>query len=216
MLKKQFKLLPKYWGRFMMGSTKLKGNNMVHPSVIEARLAKLNIKISSWFKAELRELQKTLADGEEIVALVTGRYYGGYALLVATNQRMLLIDKKTFFMAFEDIRYDMISEINFNSRLLDSTITLFTINKQHRFTCFKHRHQLRQLTSYVQQRVMQLRDGAPAQPTMLLGSALRQLPGAISHSTHRLIGSAAIHGLAWHNPYTNGPVMVRRQWSRAD
>jgi len=189
---------------------------MVHPSVIEARLAKLNIKISGWFRAELRELQKTLADNEEIIALVAGRYYGGYALLVATSQRMLLIDKKTFFMALEDIRYDMISEIGFNSRLLDSTITLFTVNKQHRFTCYKHRHQLRQLTSYVQQRVMQLRNGQLAQPALPPTSALRRLPGVISHSTPQLIGSAALRGSAWQNPYTNGSVMIRRQWSRAN
>jgi len=191
---------------------------MVHASKIEASLSKLNIKLSGWFRAELRELQQTMTDDEEIVALVCGRYYGGYALLAATNHRVLLIDKKTFFMALEDIRYDMISEINFSSHLLDSTITLFTVNKQHRFTSFKHKNQLRGLTNYVQKRVIQLRSSGPVvqqSPTVsLMPTTSKFWPDHLRQVTHQLIGAAALGGAAWYNPYTNGSVTVRRQWSR--
>lgn len=130
---------------------------MVHISIIEAKISKLGIKISRWFRPEIRELEKILMDDEEIINVVPGRYFGGYALLIATDHRLLMIDKRAFFMNLEDIRYDMISEVDFSSRLLDATITLFTLNKQHRFTSTKYKNHLRVLTAYVQQQVAQLR-----------------------------------------------------------
>jgi hypothetical protein len=130
---------------------------MVHISVIEARLAKLEFKASYWFKPEIRELQHILQDDEQIINCVTGRYFGGFALLVATDRRLLLIDKKIPYLSIEDIRYDMISEINYNSQMFDSSIVIYTINKQHKFSSWKHKHHLRNLTTYAQQKVMELR-----------------------------------------------------------
>ena len=130
---------------------------MVHISEIEARIAQLGIRISRWYSAELRELQHILEEHEKIVALVPGRYFGGYALLIATDHRVLLIDKRTFYLTLEDIRYDMISEIDFSARMFDATLQVFTVNKQHKFTTSKHRRHLRTLTYYVQQQIMYLR-----------------------------------------------------------
>lgn len=131
---------------------------MVHPSLIEARLGELRFRTSRWFKAEIRELQHILMDHEKIIALACGRYFGSFALLVATDQRLLLIDKRVFFMNFEDTRYDMISEIDFNSQAYIATVTIHTLNKTHKFTSIKHRHQLRELTHYVQRRVFEFRN----------------------------------------------------------
>jgi hypothetical protein len=120
-------------------------------------MTQLGINISRWFNAELRELEHILMDDERIVALVPGRYFGGYALLIATDHRVLLIDKRSFFLTLEDIRYDMISEVDFSARMFDSTLQIYTFNKQHRFTSVKHKKHLRTLTVYVQQQIMQLK-----------------------------------------------------------
>ncbi len=133
---------------------------MVHRSVIEAKMTTLGITISRWFRAELKELEHILMDDENIVALVPGRYFGGYALLIATDHRVLLIDKRTFYLTLEDIRYDMISEVDFSARLFDATLQIYTVNKQHRFTTSKHRKHLRTLTVYIQQQIMQLRQSS--------------------------------------------------------
>lgn len=130
---------------------------MVHRSVIEAKISQLGINISRWFNAELKELEHILMDDEKIVALVPGRYFGGYALLIATDHRVLLIDKRSFFLTLEDIRYDMISEIDFSARMFDATLQIWTFNKQHRFTSAKHKKHLRTLTVYVQQQIMLLK-----------------------------------------------------------
>jgi hypothetical protein len=94
---------------------------------------------------------------ETIVALTCGRYFGSFALLVATDQRLLLIDKRVFFMTIEDSRYDMISEIDFNMQVYAANLTIYTMNKTHKFTSVKHKRQLRELTNYVQRRVWEFR-----------------------------------------------------------
>lgn len=130
---------------------------MVHFSIIEARLSKLGVSCSRWFKPEIRELQHILMDDEEIVACAQGRYFGGFALLVATDHRLLLIDKKIPYLTVEDIRYDMIAEIDYGSSIYDATINIYTVNKQFKFSSWKHKHHLRKLVAYAQRRVMELR-----------------------------------------------------------
>jgi hypothetical protein len=184
---------------------------MVHISLIQAQLSKLGVKLSRWYQAELRELQHVLFDHEEIVSIVPGRYFAGYALLVATDQRLLLIDKRTFFLTVDDIRYDMIAETDFSSRLVDATVQIYTLNKQHRFTTFKYKRQLRELTNYVQRRVMDLRQpdsndrlrGQYAHVSSFLPSAnhIHPLPEPKSltaplhsKSLGRIVGAAAMAG----------------------
>jgi hypothetical protein len=109
-------------------------------------------------------------DHEKLIALACGRYFGSFALLVATDQRLLLIDKRVFFMTIEDTRYDMISEIDYNSQVYNATVTVFTINKTHKFTSMKYKKELRDLTTYVQRRVMEIRHqqtNAPGTPDLL-------------------------------------------------
>jgi hypothetical protein len=147
---------------------------MVHPSIIEARLGELKFRSSRWFRAEIHELQHVLMDHEKIIALACGRYFGSFALLVATDQRLLLIDKRVFFMNLEDTRYDMISEIDYNSQAYNATVTIHTINKVHKFTSIKHKQQLRELTNYVQRRVSELRNAPQTEP--MPDNVLSQLP----------------------------------------
>jgi hypothetical protein len=131
---------------------------MVHPSIIEARLGELKFRFSAWFRPEVHELQHILMDHEKIIALACGRYFGSFALLVATDQRLLLIDKRVFFMTIEDTRYDMISEIDYNSQVYSATVTVYTLNKTHKFNTIKYKRELRELTTYVQRRVMEFRN----------------------------------------------------------
>lgn len=211
---------------------------MVQMSIIEARLSQIGFQASRWFKAEIRELQHILMENEQIVGCVQGRYFGGYALLVATDHRLLLIDKKLPYLSIEDIRYDMISEIDYSSQMFDATIHIYTVNKQHRFSSWKHKHYLKKLTSYAQQRVMEVRQyqqytqddnqSTTAAPTLSqaynYGQTLQLTPTLPSRqirerlpSPHmpRSMGATAIMGARrWApNPYTGGSLVMRRQWS---
>lgn len=129
---------------------------MVSSQNVAAQLKKIGVSVKYWGAAEVRELQHVLMTNEEIVGLINGRYENGFATLVATNQRLLLIDKKPLYLTIEDLRYDTVAEIDYSARLLDSTIRVMTFNKALAFTSIRQKR-LRSLANYVQQRVMELR-----------------------------------------------------------
>jgi hypothetical protein len=202
---------------------------MVHISEIQSQLTRLGVHLSRWFTPELKELQQIMMDNEKIIAAAPGRYFSGFALLVATDLRLLLIDKRAFFMTVEDTRYDMVSEVVFSSRLYDATVHIFTLNKQHNFTSIKYKKQLRTLCGYVQQRVWELRQvqnqpdapvAAPVQSSVsppLATASNAGLPDVshalrVPHIPHppkphlpRHIGFAAVNGSRRFSPnaYTN-------------
>lgn len=123
---------------------------------IELELSKLGIRNRIFGKPEVRELVNILTDEETITNAANGRYQGGLALIVTTNHRLLLIDKKLWFMSLEDVRFDMITEVDFAARVFDATISVRTINKVLRFTSM-HQKNLRDLTRYLQDRILELR-----------------------------------------------------------
>lgn len=216
---------------------------MVQRSVIEARLSQLGIKISRWFKPEINELENLLLDDERIISAVPGRYFSGFALLVATERRMLLLDKRAFFMTVEDIRYDMVSQINFSTRFFDATVDFFTLNKEHVFTTIRYKHQLREMVYYVQNRVAEIRQhqglsagtvvqrqNTPLEPVQdtyqtQTTHAFRNIPAHLTTGLHlphkihvpRRVGTAAISGATTKfnpNPYMQ-PFLVGGQVEEA-
>lgn len=124
---------------------------------LEDRLKQIGCNFRFWGRTELRELANVLLPGEVVEHCVNGSYEGGFALLVATDQRVLLIDKKPFYLTLEDVRFDMISEVDYNHRLLNATIFICTPNnKSLRFLGY-NQDRLRKLFHFVQTRVMEVR-----------------------------------------------------------
>ena len=109
-----------------------------------------------WCRPEIRELCKILMPGEIIAQAVVGRYENGYALLCVTDHRLLLIDKKPMFLTLEDIRFDMISEIDYSSQLFDGTVRIMTPNRKLVFAAW-NQVRLRNVLNYTQQRVSEIR-----------------------------------------------------------
>jgi hypothetical protein len=150
-------------------------------------------------------------EGEELKHLVVGRYEGGFALLCATNHRVLLIDKKPFYLTIEDVRYDMIADVQFNHRLLDATLNLGTLHKSISFTAYNHA-KLREFTGYVQERVMMYRQ-QQAQPH----AQVMQQPTVSQNTTQNDPVQGAL-AVAQSEPIATTPyrmpVMIRRRVSR--
>jgi hypothetical protein len=176
---------------------------MVQMQVVDDQLKAIGADFHFWGRAEIKELRSILVQGEQIAHCLNGRYEGGFAVLCATDRRLLLIDKKPFYLSLEDVRYDMISEVDFNHRLLDATVTICTVNKKVKFTSIRGTT-LRSLTAYLQDKVMETRH-ASMQPAQI------QLPayqlGADKGGVAQLQYKAT-------NPYTRVPLMMRRRVSR--
>src|SRR5260221_5620994 len=77
-------------------------------------------------------------------------------MLCVTDHRILLVDRKPMFLTLEDIRFDMISEIDFSARLMDSTVHIITPTHKLAFTAW-NQTRLRRFLDYTQQRVMEIR-----------------------------------------------------------
>lgn len=197
---------------------------MVDLRTLEEQLKRAGCNFRFWGRAELRELQHILMPGEVISHGVNGRYPGGFAFLCVTDRRLLLIDHKPMYLSLEDVRFDMIAEVDYNYRMLDASIRVFTPNKSLVFTSWSQ-HKLRELAMYTQQRVMEIRqyylgeqfqqEKQPEQvaqrPLQFMPSMAAATPTATVQQAGRLsIGSAT---RPMHNPYAQVP-LISRHWSR--
>lgn len=200
---------------------------MVRTRVVEQQLRRIRVNFQFFGRAELKELPHILFDNEVIEHVVRGRYEGGWAILCATNLRVLLVDKKPFYLTIEDMRYDMIADVEFNHRLMDATVRLGTVNKTLKFTSYNHSN-LRQITSYMQKQVMSFRQRQTnpiqqqttqqqTQPVQLQQTVQQQFTTPVNEIvTDQMIGQSAMQGIASEPPMPlyNTPVIIRRRVSK--
>jgi hypothetical protein len=197
---------------------------MVDLRALEDQLKRAGCNFRFWGRAELRELQHILMPGETIAHGVNGHYAGGFAFLCVTDRRLLLIDHKPMYLSLEDIRFDMIAEVDYNYRLLDATIRVFTPNKSFVFTSWSQ-HKLRELATYTQQLVMEIRQyylgqqfqqekpqpSVPLQPGFVPTVTLT--PSVDTAQQAGRLGVGALVRRPMHNPYAQVS-LVSRRWSR--
>lgn len=123
---------------------------MVSKQSVDAQLKKLKFNLHGWGRTELNELPHILMDDEVIYECVNGMYEGGFALLVATNVRLLLVDKKPLnYLTVEDLRFDMINELDYSHRLLGAQISICAGYKTLLFKSY-NQPRLRKLLAHVQ------------------------------------------------------------------
>jgi hypothetical protein len=199
---------------------------MVAQEHVRTALKRVGMYNRFFGQAEIRELCHILMPNEKIIGAVNGRYEGGLAMLVATDRRLLLIDKKMMFLNLEDIRYDMISQVEYSARLIDATTTVHTINTVLRFTSLRQAA-LRRLTTFMQEKVMQLRymiehqqDIAQSVPASYQAAMQQADPGPAQNQLIENVGATAhkpdqtFSQRARIHPYANPPLTVRRRISR--
>ena len=124
---------------------------MVSKDFVNEQLNKLGFNVRALAnRAELEELPNIIIPDENIFECVNGYYEGGFALLVATNIRVILIDKKPLnFLTVEDLRFDMINQIDYSHRLLDAQINISVGSKFLKFRSY-NKARLRKLINHVQ------------------------------------------------------------------
>jgi hypothetical protein len=123
---------------------------MVSKKALRDQLDKIDFSPHGWNRTEVIELENIIMPEEEIYECVNGFYEGGFALLVATDVRVLLVDKKPLnFLSVEDIRFDMINEIDYNHRVFGAAISITTGSKALKFNSY-NKARLRKLIGHVQ------------------------------------------------------------------
>lgn len=95
---------------------------MVDKKLLTNQLRHIGYKFRVFGRTEINELQRTLEPGELIIQCVYGYYQGGSGLLVATDKRVILIDKRPFYLYVENHKYEAITQIDFASRMLQGVL----------------------------------------------------------------------------------------------
>lgn len=195
---------------------------MVDPRIVKQQLDRLGVQFAFVGQAEANELPQILMEGEEVQHVIVGRYSGGFAIMCATNLRLLLIDKKLFFLTVEDIRYDMIAELDYGHQLVGATIHIRSFSKDLKFQSFK-KLKLREFTSFVQQKVMEIRQQQKAdnplipiqtfsdRDTDLTPAQAQSLVPLTAETWYKANPPAAVA-----HPYTQTPLLTRRRIGRFD
>lgn len=184
---------------------------MVSMQQIEKQLDSIGCNFKFWGRSEVRELANVLMPEEQIAQAVNGSYEGGFALLCVTNYRVLLIDRKPMMLTIEDIRYDMLAEVDFFNRLFGATIRIMTPMRNLEFRSWSVTR-LRKCLSYVQQRVMELRQhGLVAAMGQTPVNGIPQLVAGGGGITAGMMGKDAVGNHVPINPYTKVPLMLKRR-----
>lgn len=78
-------------------------------------------------RKEIKELPSILWDDENVENIIQGTYNNGNGILVATNRRLVFVDKGFLFgLKVEDFPYDKISSIQYETGILMGKLTIFT------------------------------------------------------------------------------------------
>lgn len=133
---------------------------MVSQEEIEKQLKAIDFNVHGWGRAEVKELPTVILPSEEIYEAVNGFYEGGFALLLATNIRVLLVDKKPLnYLTVEDMRFDNISEIDYSHRVVGAHVMVSAGDKHLSFTSY-NQQRLRKLIGHTQHCMAKLKQDA--------------------------------------------------------
>lgn len=128
---------------------------IAHEEVLK-QLERMGVGRLPLCRAEINQLHQILVPGEEMEYLLAGRYMVGYAVLVATNKRLLLVDKTIGGLIIEDFPFDMIAEVEYIKSLYGSKLIVFARSKKVEFRAYKGSN-VRDFAQYLEQRVMEIR-----------------------------------------------------------
>ncbi|MBE2984659.1 PH domain-containing protein [Campylobacter sp. RM9344] len=85
-------------------------------------------------KKEIKELPHMLWEDEKIEKITNGAYNNGIGILVATNSRLIFIDKGFIKLRVENFDYSKISSIEYETGILMGEITIYTSGNRAKIT----------------------------------------------------------------------------------
>lgn len=97
-----------------------------HADRVKMELRQLGVTKWGLMTSESQYLPKIIHQNEKLGAVIYGRHSDGFAMLVATDRRVIFLDKKPFFVNEDEITYDVISGVRFTHAGMGNTVTLHT------------------------------------------------------------------------------------------
>lgn len=95
-------------------------------SEVIRELSKAGVTAYGLMKSESRYLPRILHSGEHIHAVVYGQHNDSSAMLIATDERVIYLDKKLMSVFIDEVTYDVVSGIELDIHTFFATVTLHT------------------------------------------------------------------------------------------
>ena len=102
----------------------MKSKNLA--SRVKQELREAGVTGYGLIKAESRYLPQIIHEDEHIMGVVYGQYSGGSAMLIATDHRVIFLDRKPLFTTMDELTYDVVSGVKLDSSGIFTTIVLHT------------------------------------------------------------------------------------------
>lgn len=128
---------------------------MVAKRSIDTQIRALGLHFRMRGRGEVNELRNILQPGEQIKHCIYGYYSGGSGILVATSNRLLLIDKRPLYLYLEEFSYDTINESLVMQKLLQTTLFIRSGTKRIRFRSLSDAR-LKRMSRFVQARLAEI------------------------------------------------------------
>lgn len=102
----------------------------------ELRYRLRNIGHNNWLlgRTEVQQLPHILFDDEVVHRIITGGCPDGIAIMVATNKRLLLVDKSPFTLNVEDFPYAHITTAEYHFGFIFGALKVCTLSRELLFT----------------------------------------------------------------------------------
>jgi hypothetical protein len=105
---------------------KAKTNPYNRSNRIKEQLKSVGVTKYGMKMAGVRYLSKLIRPDEQIMGVIYGRNEDGSVVLVATDRRVIYIDKKPFFSNFDELTYDIVSGVSYGQSWVFTTVKLHT------------------------------------------------------------------------------------------
>ena len=93
---------------------------------IKRQLLDAGVTAYGLLKAESRYLPKVLHDNEKIEAVIYGQHNSSSVMVVATDERIVVLDKKPMAVRFDEVSYEVVSGIGLKIGFFFASVTLHT------------------------------------------------------------------------------------------
>lgn len=110
-----------------------------HRDRVVQELRSLGMTWYGLLQAETRYLPHILHPDEHLGGVVYGKHSSGFALLAATDRRILFLDVKPLFIEEDEATYDVVSGISYGQAGIWSTVTLHTKVRDYKIKTYNQR-----------------------------------------------------------------------------
>lgn len=97
-----------------------------HQQRIKKELAKAGMTAYGQFKMSSRHLPKVIDEDEHIKGVVYGHCGSGLAMLVATDKRVIYLERRPFFTSMDDLSYDVVAGVKYVDAGIFPSVELHT------------------------------------------------------------------------------------------